>query len=185
MSTTTEKNGVCHTVVRSHTVCSNLVLAYSILLSKRPLVPFLLRMRMMTIPTSPAACIPQLDSMNRDSANPTQGRRRRRKQRDRQARATETPEYREARLARRIERYRERRAEETLLSSVKLGFADKEKLTEEGGHRYGAKKQLNSVKLGLPYGDNRTERAGHNSVEKLPSSGVGSCSSKGVRWNKM
>ena len=53
------------------------------------------------------------------------------------------------------------------LNSVNLGFADKEKLTEEGGHRHGAKKQLNSVKLGLPYRDNRTERAGHNSVEKL------------------
>ena len=50
---------------------------------------------------------------------------------------------------------------------MKLGFAGKEKLTEEGGHRHRAKKQLNSVKLGLPYGDNRTERAGHNSVKKL------------------
>ena len=53
------------------------------------------------------------------------------------------------------------------LNSVKLGFAGKEKLTEEGGHRHRTKKQLNSVKLGLPYGDNKTERAGHNSVEKL------------------
>ena len=69
---------------------------------------------------------------------------------------------------------------------MKLGFAGKGKVTEEGGHRHGAKKQLNSVKLagllgrreldrgrraqvrsqetgeqrkaGLPYGDNRTER---------------------------
>ena len=61
------------------------------------------------------------------------------------------------------------------LNSVKLGFADREKLTEEGGHRYGDKKQLNSVKLGLPYGDNRTERAGHNSVEKLLSGCVLFC----------
>ena len=30
---------------------------------------------------------------------------------------------------------------------VKLGLAGEEKLTEEGGHRHGAKKQLNSVKL--------------------------------------
>ena len=96
------------------------MLAHSILLSKIVhvttigTVPTALRVRMMTILTSssPAACIPQLDNMNRDSANPTQGRRRR-NQRDRQARATETPEYREARLARRRERYRERRAEET------------------------------------------------------------------------
>ena len=53
-------------------------------------------------------------------------------QRDRQARATETPEYRKARLARRRERYREGRAEvrKQLNNGMKLGFADREELTE-------------------------------------------------------
>ncbi len=46
-----------------------------------------------------------------------------------------------------------------LLNSVKLGFAGKERLIEEGGHRHGPKKRLNSVRLGLPYRDNRTEHA--------------------------
>ena len=31
------------------------------------------------------------------------------------------------------------------LNRVKLGLAGEEKLTEEGGHRHGAKKQLNSI----------------------------------------
>ena len=51
--------------------------------------------------------------MNRDSADPTQGRRRRKNQRDRQARATETAKNREVRLASQREHYRERRAQET------------------------------------------------------------------------
>ena len=100
-------NGVCHrTVIRSHTVCSNLMLAYSILLSKI--------VTTIAVPTArahddhsylsgPAACIPQLpqvgpvsdevvskklrkrsvENMNRDSADPTQ-RSRRRNQQDRQ-----------------------------------------------------------------------------------------------------
>lgn len=34
-----------------------------------------------------------------------------------------------------------------LLNSVKLGFAGKERLIEEGGHRHGPKKRLNSVRL--------------------------------------
>ena len=46
------------------------------------------------------------------------------------------------------------------LNNVKLSFAGEENLTEEGGHRQGAKKQVNSVKLGLPYRGNRTERTG-------------------------
>ena len=59
------ENGVCHRTYRSsHTVCSILVLAYSILLSKIVMtigtVPTALRVRMMTILTSPAACIPQV-----------------------------------------------------------------------------------------------------------------------------
>ena len=56
-------------------------------------------------------------------------------------------------------KYRERRAQETAdLNSlnVKLGFKGEKKLTEEGGHRYGAKKQLNSVKLGFAGKENVT-----------------------------
>ena len=34
------------------------------------------------------------------------------------------------------------------LNRVKLGLAGEEKLTEEGGHRHGAKKQLNSICIG-------------------------------------
>ena len=44
----------------------------------------------------------------------------------------------------------EKEGQKKHLNSVKLGFAGKEKVTEEGGHRHGTKKQLNSVKLGLP-----------------------------------
>ena len=68
-------------------------------------------------------------------------------QRDRQARATETPEYRKARLARRREHYREGRAEvrKQLNNGMKLGFADREELTEAQARSQ--KKQLNSVKL--------------------------------------
>ena len=51
--------------------------------------------------------------MNRDSADPTQGRHRRRNQQDRQARATETAKNREVKLASQTERYRERREQET------------------------------------------------------------------------
>ena len=72
--------------------------------------------------------------MNRDSADPTQGRRRRRNQRDRQTRATKTAENREVRLARQRERYRERRARarsqaRKQLKSAKLDFAGKENMT--------------------------------------------------------
>ena len=76
-------------VVRSHTVCSNLVLTYSILLRK-------IVTTIGTVPTAHAHDDHSYlsgrvyDNMNRDCANPAQGRRRRRNQRDREARATET-----------------------------------------------------------------------------------------------
>ena len=124
-------------------------------------------MRTMTIPTSPAACIPQLDNMNRLETLLIPHKEG----------EEETSEIVKLELRKHLniaklglhagENATEKGGQKKQLNSVKLGFADKEKLTEEGGHRHGAKKQLNSMKLGLSYGDNRTERAGHNSVEKL------------------
>ena len=101
--------------------------------------------------------------MNGDSANSTrEARLARRRERYRERREEETPEQREARLRRQRESAGGRRAQPGTeprleqLNSVKLGYAGVENLTEEGGHRQGAKKQVNSVKLG-----NGTERAGH------------------------